>query len=927
MDYFNELLESYSKLKKRDLHLLEADKAPKKTGEKKEEDNTPTTKELSSDEAYTAAMGAGEASAPITAASWSVIATVSDPKGEKGSTKDILAYKAPGRETKEGGFEAKDDDGNVDAQKTLKNRGGYIVAANASPGGGKANIINADGSKTEHFEYWYEHNFAGATAVGASEDGVVDANLAAAEERAGSQLAAVGFDIGEGLGADIKTELTDLLNRVSTIAQLAQGMGVKDTWAQDSGQHKIGSYVTGPSPQSIERKLAEGKTATISKEWGLKTGALVSEDNADLIAGALLSVNSFAKFSTNEIDHTTSSNACNDLSNQVSKYGKSYVFHSHGDENAGIVLNGSDMFKHFEKQVESICGVDKIQQVPTGVCAVNGSTGNLNEYRGDSLEIAFAAASFYTVLDQMNITTDVKDSLRGRFGKLAREQILRDGKKFDEAHQWAEDLEKAEVATDLDSAFIARAITDLGLLTNTPEKVKNFLAKAFSLERAVTEVFKPQMSIPVGRATGTGIVDDLKYIYFGKNGRDKAERVADSLNLLDDSSTGGRENFDTMTLRELKKFNPEVVQIYQDGHGLSDDDEVYSVGSSIKSYLQKENSKAGEIKNYWRRSSIVHGTNSEQIADGFREVTAARLKFDDIDIAQVRKYQTELDNVYKTLDTALPDDATIMTTADGTKAEIDFDTVIPIIEAGPLKKLPQGSPIRTRIKALFGGTGGKINLKDNASRRTFKEELSRLLVNYKQSSDSNLREEKGKNKGKLTDKARRARKNLAYTSHMVGGVLRDAALNKKVLTDNQVIVTSHMKPIMEATQGIINFDEDDKAVDDYNNMSAEDKKSARPSSGWGVKLFGGTTIKMHSQDSTGKYISLGTKRIKHAKGVRKTSTNLNISSDIAEQSSSIDETIPEWKETSPRVKGMGDSLMINFLKGQSKLLEQLLANQ
>jgi len=150
MDYFTDLLESYSKLKKRSLKLLEADKKknnPKKKASTETEDKGPKQKELSRDEAYTAAWAAPVMDPP----SWAVIARVTKKDGTVG---EVKAYKAAPKQTKDGGFEAQDAEGNVDAQKTTQNKGGYVVAANAVGNNNKATIIDGQGNKTEAFETW-----------------------------------------------------------------------------------------------------------------------------------------------------------------------------------------------------------------------------------------------------------------------------------------------------------------------------------------------------------------------------------------------------------------------------------------------------------------------------------------------------------------------------------------------------------------------------------------------------------------------------------------------------------------------------------------------------------------------------------------------------------------------------------------------------
>ena len=187
---------------------------------------------------------------------------------------------------------------------------------------------------------------------------------------------------------------------------------------------------------------------------------------------------------------------------------------------------------------------------------------------------------------------------------------------------------------------------------------------------------------------------------------------------------------------------------------------------------------------------------------------------------------------------------------------------------------------------------------------------------------------------KLTPKAKQARRHLAYTIHMVGGTMRDSALNKKILHpesgEPSVTVTSHMRPIMTATEGLVNFEADDDAVDAYDAMSAEERRDsgAVRSGEWGPKLYGSTTLRVAGPD--GAYLSLGSKRKKMADGRRQTESTVKVSSSWAKSTASIDEKIPEWKKTSPRVKGVGDpvddnSLLVTFLKGQAQLLEQLLS--
>jgi hypothetical protein len=191
--------------------------------------------------------------------------------------------------------------------------------------------------------------------------------------------------------------------------------------------------------------------------------------------------------------------------------------------------------------------------------------------------------------------------------------------------------------------------------------------------------------------------------------------------------------------------------------------------------------------------------------------------------------------------------------------------------------------------------GTKINLSDKIERLDLRENLGRLLLNAKQSNDCKEKD----SSGQLTEKAMRARKNLAYTCHMIGGVKLDSAMNRKTLNSNNVRVGSHMAPINEATTGILD-----------------------PDSGFEVDIAStGNTLSLRRQGVGG--ISLGTERTRGADRVPRTRSLVSVSSESQKDSATINETISVRQKGSENVQ---DSLMINFLRGQAKLLEQLLAN-
>ena len=407
------------------------------------------------------------------------------------------------------------------------------------------------------------------------------------------------------------------------------------------------------------------------------------------------------------------------------------------------------------------------------------------------------------------------------------------------------------------------------------------------------------MSIPTGTQIGAGYKDDLKYVYFDHSGadesaEDRAQFVADRLGLTD----AVMDPIQKYTIKELKELNPELVSIYQDAYDLSDDDNVLVVGSSIKSYHDDSPTKAGEIKDYWRRSGLVRGTVTKDIAPGFEDVCQKRLGFTPQDLEDAIEYQKELDDIYTTLDDILPTELTAQQTRNGLK-QVDFDTAWPIIQKR-LGRLPDDSKIKAQVAAIFGGDEQKRDINDPASRRKLKEELARLMVNAKQGGDCKQRDASGD----LTDRAKKARKNLAYTVQLAGGSLYDTAMNKKVLRNNSVKAGSHQEPINRATQGILDSPDE-----------------------WDVELDSrGSSLRLRKRD-TQQSVTLGTKRKKRGAGKAYSGTNSSVfvSNELTEETSTIEDKLGDRSKLDK--DKVEDSLIVNFLQGQAKLLEELLINR
>ena len=624
--------------------------------------------------------------------------------------------------------------------------------------------------------------------------------------------------------------------------------------------------------------MAQGKLGTITEEEGLVLEDMVSDPT--LIQGAVDSLNALLSFGDADIEDKDEK--CRNLGSRVRTKGKKLVLHNRGNLDQGVVIGRNKFIEFALKQARERCdNAAVVPEIPKGIYTPQ----ELNDARGKGLETAFVAVSFYDSLRDLE-DGPLKKKLLKKFGEYATKELLLDQRKFDAANRWAVESERNKDATDLRGSFVRDMLLELGKQTDTPAKLVGLLQRTYEMEAVVVNAIKPEFSIPIGKKTGAGIADDMGYLYRDESA---AEKGADALGL-----EKGESVVET-TVAELKKESPDMAELYQERYGLSDDQKVYVVGSGVKSYFEEGASKAGENGSWERRSGLVNGTETQDVAEGFTEATLRRLGFDTNDLDEVRSYQRELDNIHDTMESILPEDVTVLVDAEGNRRPIDFDTTIEILE-NTMQGLTLDDSTRNRLKLLVQNQDGtRINLTDRIERLELRESVGRILLNAKQANDCNERDDSGQ----LTENAMRARKNLSYTCHMVGGVKVDSAMNRKTLNDNNVRVGSHMAPINEATRGILD-----------------------PESGFEVRLAStGNTLSLKKDDGTG--ISLGTERTRGSDRVPRTRSKLDISSQSQKQTATIDQTIKVRRKGSAEVE---DSLMLTFLKGQAKLLEQLLAN-
>ena len=872
MNYFDQLLDSYSKLKQRNLVLLEKSEAggpqchaqlEKLAAEKPEGleaaraffDNPEQSRNVTDQQEVN---GRGEPYAYLATDGSAPIKKETAAEGEKKP------------ETDTGEF-AVDTAG----QMVTKITGGPLGSGYFT-------------SKT--FEDFYrEHcdatkkliNFFGGDISSAMRQKLEGAGLGNALNRAGTQVAdSLGLPIEE-VDPRLVGELESLLGNYADLTAMARRLHSKENWTgydKKTGEYRgatedespdktgtVGAYVTGGAGQSIERQISVGKVGVISTDEGLRLTNLTADQ--DLIVGSLKSANKLVSFVL-ESENADSVPTCEELPRLVRKKGNDHlVFHSNGDISTGMVITRSGPLAYALDKAEQICGdpIPKISQAKYGA-------GKLNDFRGKALEAVDAGASFMEALEAApNLTDKEKGALIEEFSTWLKTELLEDEKLFRYAMRWALDT---EAATDLESAFMRDTVNQLADATKTPELYRQFLKKSLALELPTTKLMKADGAIPVGLVTGTGHKDDLLYMY---------KKEADARAAMERAGLDMDGDVVKMSVKELRSLSkkPTMQNLFQRTHGLDDNDIVYAVGSGVKSYFADGGVKVGE-QTAKKSSKVNRGEKPSDFAEGFHEVTRARLGLSKDDTS-VADYQRDvLDNISSAIDDIVTEETSKM--VDGKVKDISPANLNTILK-NKLKNLTFPESLTNNVGSLLQD----LDLNNPKDRSELNDGLNRLLTTAQMVQDCNARDE-----GELTTTAMNARKNLAYTVNMIGGSLHDGVVNQKILNDMKVRVGSHMKPIQTACDGILTGD-------------------------WDIKISsGGHTVKLIDNNNRNNSLSFGKERLKDADNNYSPNYTINTSKGLMESTSTFTEIVE------PEKADKEESLLMSFFKNQMILLEGMI---
>jgi len=695
----------------------------------------------------------------------------------------------------------------------------------------------------------------------------------------------------------------------------------KDHWATGGSRAAKGretqaeqSYITGNAGASLERKFALAEGIDISSEAvlddkGNETGetdlivtpVVLAENDIVLMRGAAESVNFLFRAALGGKDFQD----CGKMSTYVKKRGDSYVFLARGETEQGMVIQSNPMLDYAAERAVDNCGGMPIQQVPKA----KYDPQELNDFRGKINEVAITslhiAGLIQNVKDPKQRRKILKDHLDYIAGKL-----LEDDFKFKAAMQWSKKVAAGEVSTDTESQKIYETLQELEKMTANDELLKAYFVSLSRLELPVLEALEPDLILPVGVNTGQGYADDNVYGYLdsdvveAKVEHFRSKCLAQGGTNCDHLSLG----YETTTIGELRKQGKEAKNILShyesvyksEGKTLTDNTPVYTIGSSLKSYLRFGGYKAGENNSWEDRSNVLREQGEGAIHPEMHQQTRTVLGLDALDdtgkpikgaptYAGVVAYQDKLDADVNALNTVFPGAEGVQVDKKGNVVPGEWSNTGAQTVYNKLKN--QFSYLegqQDNVLRLFKDDKGFWLPMTPENHAYISERMTRLLTTARYHRDGNERD----SKGNLTLNAINARANAAYTIQLLGGAVGGGFTNVKDLDSGTTLVVSHQAPLDGPTRGIL-YNPDD----------------------WDFE-GSGSSLKI-TRRGTKQSISLKTTR-KTRSNSYQTGSAVMVSKALAEEYSMINEAVG-----ATNIDDGQESLMYKFIMGQKLLLEQL----
>lgn len=610
------------------------------------------------------------------------------------------------------------------------------------------------------------------------------ANMDASLPMAGGDVDTALLNAGNMLGAlatdAIKVSFKNLIGSIRTAAGKTTSEG--ESWAE-----KPASYVTGTQSQSLEKKLSKLRLVKINPaSKRLEEVAMDDAVKSNMVESALQSIENLYQMGLGFDSEAAKLKACANLSRSIRRdRGGKMVALTAEDDSEGIRWTPSPADNWFAEQAEKICE-GEIKRTPRGTVDQN----NINDTVGKTSEMAAVVLSIFDILGE-----DPDESILKELANLTRKEVVKDIDLFYASFgKWIQQAAKG--STDQEGAALAYVAEEVDkLIGGTEQSLMSFFKRLGRLQAPLTKAMRADIVVNVGKDKGQGIAADTGYIYIGNGAEDRATKAGEDLNV---KVTDKNKKI----LRDLLEDAPSK-KIWMMVHGLSEEDldqEVYMVGDGLKTKAKKFTEMTmGETD---LLLDVVDG-DAKEIVEGYYDTVKSNLGFSNADVNEVRGYNSDLRKLSTDIDTILPqggldvfDPATGNTILSNGKIQITTLRGV-LAKTASYEDLQEGPLMR-----LFQDPKGRdLDLTDPINMAKINEGLKRYLTSLRVTADAN--EYTGKKEDKLSPKAMQARKWLAYATNMVGGVDTEEATTVQDVENMETMTGPHMGTIKEASKGLI----------------------------------------------------------------------------------------------------------------------------
>ena len=750
MNYFQELLESYEKIKQRKFSLRLDEKGEFQELEKHDPERAAAIEQKLMQE-FDGYQGG----------------TVS--KGEQFGIGNIPVTQVPEGDTA-GTMQLPSLDQAYAVTLTptsLEQEGGTAVYFRANGQNSNNQIMSAGGNINPRMFSAYKNALANMDATMPMAGGEVDT----AKLHAGNLIGSMATE-------PIKLSLKNLIDSVRVAA--SQPTAKKEAWSKEPA-----SYVTGTRPQSLEKKFSQLRFVKLNPDSGrLEESPMDEAVKSNMMEAALKSIENLYQMGTGFASEAAKLNACKNLSNSIRKDRGGKVVALVGEDNTeGIRWTPSPADKWFMGQAEKICDKE-IERTPIGSVDQNA----INDTVGKTSEMA---AVVLAVLDFLKETPD--EDISTELAMLTRKEVIKDIEQFRASFgKWIKQAQKG--TTDQEGAALANVAEEVDkMIGGTEQEVMAFFKRLGRLQAPLTKAMAADIVVNIGKEKGQGVKADTGFIYIGTDAKDKATKAGKRVGIK--VTDKNKRN-----LRDVLEDAPSK-KIWMKVHGLTEEDldqECYLNGDGLKTKAKKFTEMTmGETD---LMLDVVAG-NAKEIVEGYYDTVKSNLGFTNADVAEVRSFNSELKSITDGVDTILPQGG--LDVFDPTTG----NTVVSNgkIQIGTLKKelsktATYGDLEEGPLMRLFRDKKGRdLDLSNPVEMAKINDGLKRYLISLRASSDAN--DMKG---GKLTGKAMQVRKWLAYTTNMVGGVNTEEASTVQDVENMETMTGPHMATIKAASKGILN---------------------------------------------------------------------------------------------------------------------------